>query len=115
MGHTGTRARETVVARARTESGSTSETRLIASSPRPGDLMPGWLSYAVYYAVYAVYAISSLDTEGSLRHGTQTACNVRALTKTQLMGWFALTSAEANALPRYFSPLVNTRSLGGSF
>ena len=26
-----------------------------------------------YSAVYAVYAISSLDTEGSLRHGTQTA------------------------------------------
>ena len=75
------------------------------------------LSFCMLFmlAVYAVYAISSLDTEGSLRHGTQTACNVRALTKTQLMGWFALTSAEANALPRYFSPLVNTRSLGGSF
>ena len=28
------------------------------------------------------------------------ACNVRALTKAQLMGWFALTSAEANTLPR---------------
>ena len=28
------------------------------------------------------------------------ACNRGALTKTQLMGWFALTSAEANALPR---------------
>ena len=28
------------------------------------------------------------------------ACNVGALTKTQLMGWFALTSAEANTLPR---------------
>lgn len=28
------------------------------------------------------------------------ACNAGALTKTQLMGWFALTSAEADALPR---------------
>ena len=28
------------------------------------------------------------------------ACNACALTKTQLMGWFALTSAEADALPR---------------
>ena len=28
------------------------------------------------------------------------ACNVRALTKAQLIGWFALTSAEANTLPR---------------
>ena len=28
------------------------------------------------------------------------ACNAGALTKTQLMGWFALTSLEADALPR---------------
>ena len=28
------------------------------------------------------------------------ACNADALTKTQLMGWFALTSLEADALPR---------------
>ena len=28
------------------------------------------------------------------------ACNAGALTKTQLMGWFALTSFEADALPR---------------
>ena len=28
------------------------------------------------------------------------ACNAGALTKTQLMGWFALTSPEADALPR---------------
>ena len=28
------------------------------------------------------------------------ACNACALTKTQLMGWFALTSLEADALPR---------------
>lgn len=28
------------------------------------------------------------------------ACNAAALTKTQLMGWFALTSFEADALPR---------------
>ena len=30
----------------------------------------------------------------------QAADNARALTKTELMGWFALSSAEANALPR---------------
>ena len=30
----------------------------------------------------------------------QAACNAGALTKTQLMGWFALTSLETDALPR---------------
>ena len=41
------------------------------------------------------------------------ACNAGALTKTQLMGWFALTSIEADALPR--SQYVRLRGLGFYF
>ena len=41
------------------------------------------------------------------------ACNACALTKTQLMGWFALTSAEADALPR--SQYVRLRGSGFYF
>ena len=38
------------------------------------------------------------------------ACNAGALTKAQLIGWFALTSAEADALPR--SQYVRRRGSG---
>ena len=41
------------------------------------------------------------------------ACNAGALTKTQLMGWFALTSLEADALPR--SQYVRLRGPGFYF
>ena len=41
------------------------------------------------------------------------ACNAGALTKTQLMGWFALTSIEADALPR--SQYVRLRGSGFYF
>ena len=41
------------------------------------------------------------------------ACNAGALTKTQLMGWFALTSPEADALPR--SQYVRLRGPGFYF
>ena len=41
------------------------------------------------------------------------ACNAGALTKTQLMGWFALTSPEADALPR--SQYVRLRGHGFYF
>ena len=41
------------------------------------------------------------------------ACNAGALTKTQLMGWFALTSLEADALPR--SQYVRLRGSGFYF
>ena len=52
--------------------------------PRPGGRTPlrapcapalGALVADAVYAVYAVYAISSLDTDPSLRHGTQTVCH----------------------------------------
>ena len=41
------------------------------------------------------------------------ACNSGALTKTQLMGWFALTSVEADTLPR--SQYVRLRGSGFYF
>jgi len=41
------------------------------------------------------------------------ACNAGALTKTQLIGWFALTSLEADALPR--SQYVRLRGPGFYF
>lgn len=48
----------------------------------------------------SVRAARSAAIGASPRLLVQIAENARALTKTQLMGWFALSSAEADALPR---------------
>ena len=60
-----------------------------------------------------VRAAQRVALRGDPRLLVQAAENARSLTKTQMMGWFALRSAEADALPR--SQYVRRRCSGGFY
>lgn len=60
-----------------------------------------------------VRAAQRVALRGDPRLLVQAAENARSLTKTQMMGWFALRSAEADTMPR--SQYVRRRCSGGFY